>query len=122
MITSDDLNAFTTVARHLNISKAAKDMARSQSAVSRQIIKLESLIGERLFTRTKRDLILTEVGQRLLREAHRVLEPLENINATYFQDALRGRKTLSVGMTPSSAWILSPCSCGPSKPTIPTWN
>ena len=101
MISSDDLLAFSIVARNLNVSKAAKEMGRSQSAVSRQIIKLESLIGERLFTRTKRDLILTEIGRKLLVEAREVLTPLERINARFFQEEMHGRRTLSVGMTPS---------------------
>ncbi|MEE8396759.1 MAG: LysR family transcriptional regulator [bacterium] len=101
MITSADLSAFSTVARHLNISRAAKEMGRSQSAVSRQIIKLEFLIGERLFTRTKKNLILTDIGKNLLHDAHDVLAPLEQINTTYFLDGLHGRTTLPVGMTPS---------------------
>jgi len=101
MISSDDLYAFSIVARNLNVSKAAREMGRSQSAVSRQIIKLEGLIGERLFTRTKRDLILTEVGRKLLADAREVLTPLERINARFFRDDMHGRRTLNVGMTPS---------------------
>ena len=101
MISSDDLLAFSIVARNLNVSKAAREMGRSQSAVSRQIIKLEGLIGERLFTRTKRDLILTEMGRKLLADAREVLAPLERINARFFRDEMHGRRTLSVGMTPS---------------------
>ena len=101
MITSEDLNAFSVVAKHLNISRAAREMGRSQSAVSRQILKLESLIDERLFVRTKRDLVLTDTGRQLLRDSRDVLTPLEKINATYFFDSLHGRKTLAAGMTPS---------------------
>ena len=101
MIKSEDLHSFSIVAKHLNISKAARELGRTQSAVSRQVMKLESLVGEKLFIRTKRDLVLTEIGRQLLRDSRQVLQSLEQINLNYTQDPLHGRKSLEVGMTPS---------------------
>jgi DNA-binding transcriptional LysR family regulator len=54
-------------------SHAAMCLARSPSAVSMQLRKLEKQAGQRLFKRNGRGLILTEAGDILLQYARRVL-------------------------------------------------
>jgi LysR family transcriptional activator of nhaA len=54
---------FWTVAREGGISKAAAKLSLSQPTISAQIKLLEDALGERLFQRQGRTLVLTEVGR-----------------------------------------------------------
>lgn len=57
------LNYFWQVAKIGNLTKTADILHVSQSALSSQIKQLEDSIGNQLFTREKRQLILTDVGK-----------------------------------------------------------
>jgi LysR family glycine cleavage system transcriptional activator len=59
------LVAFESAARHLSFTRAAEEVALTQSAVSRQVLALESRLGVALFRRMHRALALTEDGSRL---------------------------------------------------------
>jgi DNA-binding transcriptional LysR family regulator len=59
------LVAFESAARHLSFTRAAEEIALTQSAVSRQVLALESRLGVPLFRRLHRALALTEDGARL---------------------------------------------------------
>jgi DNA-binding transcriptional LysR family regulator len=54
--------AFEAVARHGSVTDAAAELNLTQGAVSRQLQKLESQIGLKLFARDKRRLVLTPTG------------------------------------------------------------
>lgn len=54
---------FWTVAREGGVSRAAEKLRLSQPAVSAQVKTLEGALGERLFERQGRRLVLTEVGR-----------------------------------------------------------
>lgn len=56
------LKCFLTVAETQNITKSADIVGRTQSAISQQITRLETLLGKLLFDREK-DMTLTEDGQ-----------------------------------------------------------
>jgi len=53
---------FESAARHQSFTKAAEEMAVTQSAVCRQIGGLEEFLGLKLFRRTRRGVTLTDVG------------------------------------------------------------
>jgi DNA-binding transcriptional LysR family regulator len=55
------------------MNRAAERVGRSQSAVSQQIRKLEEKIGQDVFRKQGRGLILTEAGELLLKYARRML-------------------------------------------------
>ena len=60
---------FSSVARHLNFSQAADELALSQSAVSYQIQALEQKLGFKLFIRGKGSKVeLSEKGELLLNQ------------------------------------------------------
>ena len=61
---SNALIAFETAARHGNFTLAARELRTSQSAVSRQIAKLETWLSARLFERSRAGVTLTEAGER----------------------------------------------------------
>jgi DNA-binding transcriptional LysR family regulator len=71
-----ELLAFTSAAKHLNFSRAARELGLTPSAVSRQIAGLETLFGVQLFIRDGRNLALTQSGSRYL---ERVAGPLRDI-------------------------------------------
>ena len=63
---------FWRVARLGHLTRAADELHTSQSAVSAQIRQLEQRIGENLFTREGRRLILTDTGQLVLAYAENI--------------------------------------------------
>ena len=63
----DGLRAFDAAARLLSFTRAAGELFVTQSAVSKQVIALESALGTRLFERKTRALVLTAAGERLHR-------------------------------------------------------
>lgn len=102
----DLLIGFEAAARQLSFSKAGEEVFLTQSAVSRQVKKLEEYLNIVLFERRHRALELTEQG-RALYEA--VGSTLDRLSATV--DALRrdeSRRGLKVSTTTSfsSLWLV----------------
>lgn len=71
---TDLLRAFVAVAECEGFSAAGKIINRTQSAVSLQIKRLEDRMGEPLFERTSRSVLLTPAGGRLLPYARQILK------------------------------------------------
>lgn len=71
---TDLLHAFVAVAECEGFSAAGKILNRTQSAVSLQIKRLEDRMGEPLFERTSRSVLLTPAGGRLLPYARQILK------------------------------------------------
>ncbi|MFP4657555.1 MAG: LysR substrate-binding domain-containing protein [Desulfonatronovibrionaceae bacterium] len=70
----DLLRTFKAVAECRNFTGAALRMSLTQSAVSAQVRRLEELLGQRLFERNSKRVILTESGATLMDYASRILE------------------------------------------------
>ena len=58
------LIAFESAARHGSFTRAAAELATSQSAISRHVARLEKRLGAPLFERSRAGVRLTEGGQR----------------------------------------------------------
>lgn len=69
----DLLRTFVAVVDGNTFAAAAESVCRTQSAVSQQMQRLESLIGKELFARQGRNKTLTEAGTQLLNYARRIL-------------------------------------------------
>ncbi len=100
------LEAFEAAARYLSFTKAADELALTQSAVSRQIKALEDHFELALFRRLHRALRLTEEGQTLYQAVGEVLGQLHEVAGR-----LRRRttnRTLVVTTTPGFAgvWLI----------------
>ena len=67
------LRNFLVLAEELNFGKAAKKLFMTQPPLSKQIKNLENELGVKLFHRTKRKVRLTEHGEFLRIEAHRLM-------------------------------------------------
>jgi DNA-binding transcriptional LysR family regulator len=72
----DLIRGFEAAARHLSFTRAADELHLTQSAVSRQVQALEQHIGQPLFQRQHRSLLLTEAGQLLQQTAVAMLDDL----------------------------------------------
>ncbi|WP_156861567.1 LysR family transcriptional regulator [Casimicrobium huifangae] len=65
-ISLNALRAFEAAARHLNFTRAADELCVTQAAVSHQVKTLEDQLGNVLFRRTARGLVLTDEGAVLM--------------------------------------------------------
>jgi len=74
----DGLRCFSEAARLLNFRAAARVVALSPAAFGQQIRRLEGEIGEPLFRRTTRSVVLTEAGLRLVPAATRALTAVDD--------------------------------------------
>ena len=70
---------FSHINRLGSLSAAAQLLGISRSSVSKQLAALEGKIGSRLFNRTTRKIVLTEVGRQVLQEAYKVELALQTI-------------------------------------------
>jgi DNA-binding transcriptional LysR family regulator len=95
MLDLDRVHAFTVVAKHENVSRAAEELHISQSPLSRQVLALEAELGVQLFTRTRKRLRLTAEGRAFLADAHRLLEHAAAVEA-------RRPTPLTVGYVPAA--------------------
>jgi LysR family transcriptional activator of nhaA len=66
------LRYFWVVAKEGGLTKAAATLHVSQPTISAQIHALEGVLGEKLFRRTGRNLLLTDVGQHVLNYAEEI--------------------------------------------------
>ena len=74
------LEAFTAVAKYHSFTEAAELLYLSQSTVSTHISNLEASLGCRLFRRGAGNKpVLTEEGERIYREAEKILDRCESL-------------------------------------------
>jgi DNA-binding transcriptional LysR family regulator len=95
-MTSISLRYFATVARRGSFREAAEELHVAQSALSRQIQKLEQDFGVPLFQRHARGVELTSAGEIFLRHARSSLRQTERVRSEL--DALKGlrRGTINI--------------------------
>lgn len=78
----DALKFFVTAAETLNFRETAVKLAISPSVVTRTISELENQLGEPLFKRNTRSILLTSFGELFLPRAKRLLEDSEALFRT----------------------------------------
>jgi len=93
-----NLESFVRSAKAGNFSVAARALALTPAAVSRNVAMLERNLGVRLFHRTTRKLTLTEAGERFLQEIGNNLEGLQNAIAAMATDKGEPAGLLKVSM------------------------
>lgn len=100
----NQLNCFISVAHTLNFSEAARRNYVSQSTVSRYISDLEKEFGVKLFTRSHRDVLITNEGKILLGYAQEIVGSLNKAKTALRQmrDGGQGRLKIGCDMTSMS--------------------
>lgn len=98
--------AFDAVARHLSITKAAKELNMTQGAVSKQIINLEYQLGVQLLRRDIRPMRLTEQGEAFRPKVHEAIQLLDE--ATHQMRAKKEQLPLEIIVPPTLAmrWLI----------------
>lgn len=88
---------FWAVAHEGGLTRAAKRLNLSQSALSLQIQKLEHQVGHKLFDRIGKKLVLTEAGQIALDYADTVFKAGHELLSTLKDRPVANRQVLRVG-------------------------
>ena len=100
------LEYIVEIAKEKNITKAAKKLYITQSALNQTLLKLEKEIGEPLFERSKLNLYLTEIGKIYIEQAKKILEIKKE---TYEKiDEIKGNynSTIRIGLTPERGMLM----------------
>ncbi len=101
------LVVFEAAARHLNFTRAARELGVTQAAVSRQIQGLEDHLGVALFRRPPRALVLTPPGQRLQAAVTMGLEHIANTAVELREAPRHAEVTVAASVSFSSYWLMS---------------
>ena len=99
------LRAFEAAARHLSFTRAAQELAITQSAVSRHVRTLEADFGCRLFERAGRGLRLTESGRLLLPGLQQGFSALQAACASLRSD--EGALRMKAPSTLTMRWLMA---------------
>lgn len=97
------LRSFAAVAEEGNLTRAAGRLFVSQPALTKQIRQLETLLGARLFTRSRTGMALTEAGRALAARVPALLEAWDLASREARSAAAAAARVLRVGYLASAA-------------------
>lgn len=103
-MTLTELKYIVAVARERHFGRAALACFVSQPTLSVAVKKLEDELGVTLFERSAGDVSITPIGERIVSEAQRVLEQVQNIR----QLAEQGKDPLSGSLRLGAIFTISP--------------
>lgn len=87
----DQLRNFLKVAEMGNFTRAAEDLLISQPALSRSVGRLEEELGQPVFERQSRQVVLTDAGRLLQSRARQILQLIDDTKAELTDDGQCGR-------------------------------
>jgi len=101
------LLALEAAARHQSFARAAQELSLTEGAISRQIAKLESQLGVRLFHRSGNRVELSEPGARYAVDMREALALIERKTRQLQADS-RPDAALEIGVIPTfaSRWLI----------------
>ncbi|MBZ9559210.1 MULTISPECIES: LysR substrate-binding domain-containing protein [Modicisalibacter] len=99
------LRAFEVAGRHLSFTQAGAELNLTQSAVSRQIKRLEADLGRPLFERGHDGLRLTPAGEQYYRVVRQLLRDLGDVSARLRRRGGERQLTLAASPTIASLWL-----------------
>ncbi len=102
----DAIRYFEASARLLSFTKAGEELFVSQSAISQQVISLESYLGFKLFNRGSRQLTLTREGKKLYEASQKALGLISGALNSIQTQTLAGTLTLVAAPSIVSKWLL----------------
>ncbi|PAU93358.1 DNA-binding transcriptional regulator OxyR [Aliifodinibius salipaludis] len=107
-MTLTQLSYIIAVDRYRHFATAAEKSYVTQPTLSMQIHKLEDELGVTIFDRSKSPVIPTEIGEKIIAEAKKIIKQSKHIEdlAALNDDELRG--TFRIGIIPTVAPYLLP--------------
>jgi DNA-binding transcriptional LysR family regulator len=93
------IEIFLKVVDLQNLTKVAKNLELSQSAVSMSIKELESILGRQLFDRINKKLILNEVGRSFYEAVLPIYKKLEDIESEFKNSEDKGNIRVGASTT-----------------------
>jgi len=98
------LRVFEAVARHMSFSRAGDELGMTQTAVSYQIKLLEDHLGEQLFLRQPRQIVMTATAERMLPA---VGKAFDLVNEAMLAARQASSETLEIHSSPTFAshWL-----------------
>ena len=91
------LRYFRAIAHERSLTRAAEKMNVAQSALSIQLRQLEEALGQSLFVRKNRQLVLTEAGRMALQYADSIFRTGEELVDTLQHRSRKTRQVLRIG-------------------------
>ncbi len=85
---------FWTVAKHGSITRASAELHLAHPTISGQILRLQEVLGEKLFSRRGRNLVLTDAG----RLAFRYADDIFSLGREFMDALAKGTKTVGKPM------------------------
>ncbi len=104
------LRYFLAVAHARNFSRAAERCHVAQPSLSQQILKLENELGEKLFERGGREVILTPAGEIFRSHAERVLDEIDDARQKIGEVRGQVRGRVALGVLPTIAPYFLPAA------------
>lgn len=102
------LQAFVATAEQGGMTKAAEVLGLTQSSVSQTISALEAAVGQQLFDRGVRPIVLTGAGHALLSQSQKILTQVRQAFIAASEAESGELATLSIAMPESLANVLGP--------------
>jgi DNA-binding transcriptional LysR family regulator len=100
-----NLVAFEAAARHLSLTRAAKELGITREAVSRQIRILEDHLGVKLFDRLHRAVALTPPGRKFQTVVRQSLESVAYVTGAIRRPTLPFRITVASTIAIATFWL-----------------
>lgn len=107
------------MAEELNFTRAAKRMHTTQPALSKQILKLERVLGVALFRRNKQTVALTQEGRELHLHACKVLKTAHAAVGAVRAVRQTQRGSLSIGAVSSAVYAVLPAALAEFRKQYP---
>ena len=100
-----NLVAFEAAARHLSLTRAAKELGISREAVSRQIRILEDHLGVKLFDRLHRAVAMTPPGRKFQTVVRESLENVAYVTGAIRRPSLPFKITVTSTIAIATFWL-----------------
>ena len=98
-LTLRQMEIFLNVAREGHLTNVAKSMGLSQSAISMSIKELENILGNPLFDRINKKLILNEMGRSFEKEIAPIIKKLNDIEYEFKNSVNKGMVRVGASTT-----------------------
>ncbi len=115
----DDLRALLAISAHGSFVRAAETLHITQSALSRRIAQLESVVGARLVERTSRRVALSPLGKALVQQTHVLLPKLDQSMEDAYRQAHGESGSVTVACLTTVAYSRLPHVLKPFRQAFP---